>query len=64
MSDPISSGSRRKFIANAGLAAAAISMPQIVRGQESSGKKLRVGIIGSGGRSDVVGEMALRDGRY
>ena len=55
---------RRKFIAHSGLAAAAVSMPHIARAQNDGGGKLRIGIIGCGGRSNVVGEMALKDGRF
>lgn len=56
---------RRRFIANSGLAAAAaVSMPHIARAQGGAGAKLRIGIIGCGGRSNNVGEMALKDGRF
>ena len=56
--------SRRNFIASSGLAAAAVSMPHIARAQDASGGKLRIGIIGCGGRSNSVGEMAIKDGRF
>jgi len=56
--------SRRGFLAKTGLAAAAVSMPHIARAQGAGGDKLRIGIIGCGGRSNNVGDMALRDGRY
>jgi len=55
---------RRSFLTTAGLAAAAVSMPHIARGQNASGGKLRIGIIGCGGRSNNVGDMALKDGRF
>jgi len=55
---------RRDFLAKSGLAAAALSVPHIARGQDAASSKLRVGIIGCGGRSNNVGEMALKDGRY
>lgn len=58
------SSSRRDFLAKSGLAAAAFSMPHIARAQDTPGAKLRVGIIGCGGRSNNVGEMALKDGRF
>lgn len=58
------STTRRGFLAKAGLATAAFSVPHISSGQEATGKKLRIGIIGCGGRSDSVGDMALRDGRF
>jgi predicted dehydrogenase len=55
---------RRGFLSTAGLTAAALSMPHIARAQDASGSKLRIGIIGCGGRSNSVGEMALKDGRF
>ena len=55
---------RRKFLASAGLAAAAASVPQIATAQKTEGKKLRIGIIGCGGRSNNVGEMAIKDGHF
>jgi myo-inositol 2-dehydrogenase/D-chiro-inositol 1-dehydrogenase len=64
MSDNSNISNRRDFLAKAGLAAAAVSMPHIARAETSAGPKLRIGIIGCGGRSDNVGEMALKDGRY
>ena len=51
-------------MAKTGLAAAAVSMPHIVTAQEASGKKLRIGIIGCGGRSNNVGDMAIKDGHF
>jgi len=63
MSDSIPS-TRRKFLASAGLATAAAAMPQIVTAQNTEGKKLRVGIIGCGGRANNVGDMAVADGRF
>ncbi len=55
---------RRGFLAKTGLAAAALSMPHAAHGQGAAGTKLRIGIIGCGGRSNNVGEMALEDGRF
>ena len=57
------STSRRDFLSRAGLATAAFSMPHIARAQET-GSKLRIGIVGCGGRSNNVGEMAIKDGRF
>ncbi len=63
--NPISNTtSRRQFLAKSGLAAAALSMPHITRAQDASGQKLRIGIIGCGGRSNNVGDMAIKDGRF
>lgn len=56
--------SRRGFLSKAGLATAALSMPGIARAQDAAAPKLRIGIIGCGGRSNNVGEMALKDGRF
>ncbi len=66
MSDSVDSilPSRRSFLATTGLAAAAASLPQIVTAQKAEGKKLRIGIIGCGGRGRVVGDTAIKDGRY
>ena len=64
MSDILNSTNRRQFLATSSMAAAAISMPHLALGQETKAPKLRVGIIGCGGRSNVVGEMALKDGRF
>lgn len=58
------SSSRRSFLASSVFTAAAVSLPQIAVGQTARSKKLRVGIIGCGGRSNNVGEMALKDGRF
>ena len=58
---------RRKFLKQTGLAAGAlaVSQPFHAMGQtKPQGAKLRIGIIGCGGRSYNVGEMALEDGRY
>ncbi len=58
---------RRTFLKTSGLAAGALalSQPQRMMAQtKPNGPKLRVGIIGCGGRSHNVGEMALKDGRY
>jgi predicted dehydrogenase len=56
--------SRRGFLSKAGLATAALSLPHLSRAQDAAGPKLRIGIIGCGGRSDSVGDMALKDGRF
>lgn len=64
MNTDLSSLSRRRFIAHAGLAAAAVSLPHVADAQNAAGGKLRIGIIGCGGRSNNVGEMALKDGRF
>lgn len=61
---------RRTFLKKTGLAAGALAVTQPTRmmGQPATpttkGPKLRVGIVGCGGRSYNVGEMALKDGRY
>ena len=58
---------RRTFLKQTGLAAGALAVTQPTRvmGQaKPKGPKLRVGIVGCGGRSYNVGEMALKDGRY
>ena len=55
---------RRNFLAQSGVAAAALSFPHIARAQDAAGPTLRVGIIGSGGRSHNVGDMAIQDGRF
>lgn len=59
-----SSQTRRQFLATTGLATAAFSAPHIARAQDSPGPKIRVGIVGCGGRLDPVADMALRDGRF
>jgi len=64
MSDILKSTNRRQFLAASGMTAAAFSMPHLASGQEAKAPKLRIGIIGCGGRSNVVGEMALKDGRF
>lgn len=64
MSDTLNTTNRRQFLAASSMAAAAISMPHLALGQEAKVPKLRIGIIGCGGRSNVVGEMALKDGRF
>jgi myo-inositol 2-dehydrogenase/D-chiro-inositol 1-dehydrogenase len=58
------STSRRDFLTKTSLAAAAFSVPAITHAQNAGGKKLRIGIIGCGGRSNNVGDMALKDGRF
>jgi myo-inositol 2-dehydrogenase / D-chiro-inositol 1-dehydrogenase len=55
---------RRRFLSTTGLTTAALAMPHIARAQNGSGSKLRIGIIGCGGRSSSVGEMAIKDGRF
>lgn len=56
---------RRRFIGTTGLAAAAISLPGRALAQgPAAGGKLRIGIVGCGGRSNNVGDMALQDGRF
>lgn len=55
---------RRQFLALGGLTAAALSLPQRAAAQDAKRPKLRVGIIGCGGRAVSVGEMALQDGRF
>lgn len=64
MTDSLKNTNRRGFLAKAGLAAAAVSMPKIVTAQKSESKKLRIGIIGCGGRGRVVGDTAIKDGRF
>lgn len=64
MSDTILSTDRRGFLATAGLTAAAITTPDIAIGAGENPKKLRIGIIGCGGRSNNVGDMAIKDGRF
>lgn len=64
MSTIVHPTNRRSFLAKAGLAAAAVSMPRVAGAQDASASKLRIGIIGCGGRSNSVGEMALQDGRF
>lgn len=55
---------RRGFLTKAGLTAAALSLPQIATAQKSGRKKLRIGMIGCGGRGRVVGDTAIKDGRF
>lgn len=58
---------RRSFLKQSGLAAGALALTQNSRLTAQtlpSGPKLRIGIVGCGGRSYNVGEMALEDGRY
>lgn len=64
MSDTIPSSTRRHFIATTCLGSAAFCAPGLMMGSGASPKKLRVGIIGCGGRSDNVGDMAIQDGRF
>jgi len=54
---------RRGFMKATGLTAAALSMPYISRAQDAT-QKLRVGIVGCGGRGRFVGKVAVEDGRY
>jgi predicted dehydrogenase len=55
---------RRDFLVKSGLAAAAFSAPHIAIANPTADKKLRIGIVGCGGRANTVGEMAVKDGRY
>jgi predicted dehydrogenase len=64
MSDSSFPQNRRDFLSKAGLASAAFVWPGVASAQEKPVGKLRVGIVGCGGRSNNVGEMALKDGRY
>jgi len=59
-----SSIDRRRFLSTGALAAGAIAFPNLALGQGAGGTKLRIGIIGCGGRSNNVGDMALKDGRF
>ncbi len=58
------SGTRRDFLAKTSLAAVAFSAPQIARAESAAGPKLRIGIVGCGGRATAVADMAIKDGRY
>ncbi|MDP3851029.1 MAG: Gfo/Idh/MocA family oxidoreductase [Luteolibacter sp.] len=64
MDNPPIATNRRGFLSAAGLTTAALAMPHIARSETGIGEKLRIGIIGCGGRSNSVGEMALKDGRF
>lgn len=64
MSQSAAATSRRQFLAKAGLAAAAVSVPRQARGQQADGGKLRIGIIGCGGRCESIADVAVRDGRF
>lgn len=64
MSDLSFLHSRRNFISKAGLASAAIALPGLGSAQEKPAGKLRIGIVGCGGRSTSVGDMAVKDGRF
>ncbi len=57
--------SRRRFIAGvgAGALAASLSSPELVRGAESNAK-LRLGLIGCGGRGLWIGELFRKHGGY
>ena len=55
---------RRKFLATTGLATAAFTAPRIIRAETTTAQKIRIGIVGCGGRLNPVADMALRDGRY
>jgi len=56
---------RRSFIKQTGLAAGALAatQPFSVLGKTEK-PKLKIGLIGCGGRGKIVGEMAVKDGRY
>lgn len=59
------STTRREFLAKTTLTAATtFSFPHLARAQAAGGPKLRIGIVGCGGRAAPVADMALRDGRY
>lgn len=55
---------RRDFLMKSGLAAAAFSAPHFALANEAAGAKLRIGIVGCGGRANAVGDMAVKDGRF
>ena len=55
---------RRDFLATTGLATAAVTLTGTARAQQASGGKLRVGIIGCGGRCSTVAKMVVKDGRF
>ena len=55
---------RRKFLATTGLAGAAFTAPGILRAGANPTPKMRIGIVGCGGRLDPVVDMALNDGRF
>ncbi len=55
---------RRRFLTRTAFAATAVSFPQILRAAEGGGDKLRLGIVGCGGRCGSVGGVALQDGRF
>ncbi|MBT8043513.1 MAG: Gfo/Idh/MocA family oxidoreductase [Verrucomicrobiae bacterium] len=56
--------SRRDFLTKAGLAAAALTVPHVASAQSDGKAKLKVGIIGCGGRCGTVADMAVKDGRF
>ena len=64
MSDSAFPQTRRDFLAKAGLASAAFTLVGTASAQEKASDKLRIGIVGCGGRSNNVGDMALKDGRF
>lgn len=57
---------RRSFLAATGMAAASTALAPALRAQQpaAAAAKLRIGIVGCGGRSNNVGEGALKDGRF
>lgn len=55
---------RRDFLATAGLAGAALTLPRTARAADGGAGKLRIGIIGCGGRCNTVASVAVKDGRF
>lgn len=64
MSDPTTPTKRRDFLATAGLATAAAAIPSQARAQSPGSGKLKIGIIGCGGRCNTVASVAVKDGRF
>ncbi len=59
------SSTRRDFIARTGLATSALVFPHVSSAATSGAqKKLRIGIVGCGGRALPVADMAMKDGRF
>lgn len=59
-----SQNTRRDFLTKTGLAAAAFAVPHIGRAEAAAAPKLRIGIVGCGGRASAVADMAVKDGRF
>jgi predicted dehydrogenase len=55
---------RRDFLASAGLATAALTLPRTARAADAGSGKLRIGVIGCGGRCNTVASVAVKDGRF